>query len=207
MILSDDNNNTGYAIKFAHGFALVWIMMASSNGSIFRFTGPLRGESTGHRLIPLTKASDAELWCFLWSSWTNGRANNGDAGDLKRHRAHYDVTVIITFVMSLFLVISCELFTYIIQNWFNGINFPGGVSQLLESFRNVFSCVLYWVWVRSSATQPQQIMAQRKHDDVIKWKHFPRNWPFVRGIHRSRWIPHTKASDAELWCFIWSASE
>ena len=45
------------------------------------------------------------------------------------------------------------------------------------------------------------------HDDVIKWKHFPRNWPFVRGIHRSRWIPRTKASDAELWCFLWSASE
>ena len=21
------------------------------------------------------------------------------------------------------------------------------------------------------------------HDDVIKWKHFPRNWPFARGIH------------------------
>ena len=23
------------------------------------------------------------------------------------------------------------------------------------------------------------------HDGVIKWKHFPRYWPFVRGIHRS----------------------
>ena len=23
------------------------------------------------------------------------------------------------------------------------------------------------------------------HDDAIKWKHFPRYWPFVRGIHRS----------------------
>ena len=23
------------------------------------------------------------------------------------------------------------------------------------------------------------------HDDIIKWKHFPRYWPFVRGIHRS----------------------
>ena len=23
------------------------------------------------------------------------------------------------------------------------------------------------------------------HDDVIKWKHFPRYWPFVMGIHRS----------------------
>ena len=45
------------------------------------------------------------------------------------------------------------------------------------------------------------------HDDVIKWKHFPRYWPFVRGIHRSRWIPRSKASDAELWCFLWSTSE
>ena len=37
---------------------------------------------------PPTKASDAELWCFLW---TNGWANHGDAGDLRCHRAHYDV--------------------------------------------------------------------------------------------------------------------
>ena len=44
-----------------------------------------------------------------------------------------------------------------------------------------------------------------EHDDVIKWKLFPRYWPFVRGIHRSRWIPRTKASDAGLWCFLWSA--
>ena len=28
----------------------------------------LWGESTGDRWIPLTKASDAELWCFLWSA-------------------------------------------------------------------------------------------------------------------------------------------
>ena len=28
-------------------------------------------------------------------------------------------------------------------------------------------------------------MTRRNHDDVIKWKHFPRYWPFVRGIHRS----------------------
>ena len=35
------------------------------------------------------------------------------------------------------------------------------------------------------------------HDDVIKWKHFPRYRPFVPGIHRS-----TKASDTELWCFF-----
>ena len=41
-------------------------------GNIFRVTGPLCGEFTSHRWIPLTKASDAELWCFLWSApeWT-----------------------------------------------------------------------------------------------------------------------------------------
>ena len=46
--------------------AYCWqIMMASSNGNIFRVTGPLWGESTGHRWIPLTKANDTELWCFF----------------------------------------------------------------------------------------------------------------------------------------------
>ena len=43
----------------------------------------------------------------------------------------------------------------------------------------------------------------RFHDDVIKWKHFPHYWPFVRGIHRSPVNSHTKASDAELWCFFY----
>ena len=41
-------------------------MMTSSNGNIFRVTGPLCGEFTDHRWIPHRKASDAKLWCFLW---------------------------------------------------------------------------------------------------------------------------------------------
>ena len=44
------------------------IMMTSSNGNIFRVAGPWCGEFTGHRWIPLTKANDTELWCFLWSA-------------------------------------------------------------------------------------------------------------------------------------------
>ena len=43
-------------------------MATSSKGNIFRVTGPLWGESTGDWLITLTKASDVELWCFLWSA-------------------------------------------------------------------------------------------------------------------------------------------
>ena len=63
--------------------------MTSSNGNIFRVTGSLCG------WIPRAKSSDRELWCFLWSApWINGWVNNRDAGDLRRHRAHYDVIVI-----------------------------------------------------------------------------------------------------------------
>ena len=73
---------------------LVVHMMTSSNGNIFRVTGLLLGEFTGHRWIPLTKASVAELWCSLWSTpETNGWVNNRNACDLSRHRAHFDVIV------------------------------------------------------------------------------------------------------------------
>ena len=40
--------------------------MTPSNWNVFRVTGRLWGKSTGDRGIPFTKASDAELWCFLW---------------------------------------------------------------------------------------------------------------------------------------------
>ena len=51
----------------------------------------------GNSLVPgaaldFTKASDAELWCFLWS---NDWVDNRDAGDLRRHCVHYDVTVMV----------------------------------------------------------------------------------------------------------------
>ena len=46
----------------------------------------------------------------------------------------------------------------------------------------------------------------RFHDDVIKWKHFPSYWPFLRGKHRSpvnslhkgQWL-------GTLMFFVWSA--
>ena len=36
--------------------------------------------------------SNAELWC-LFCAWLSGWVNNGEAGDLRHHRAHYEVTV------------------------------------------------------------------------------------------------------------------
>ena len=36
------------------------------------------------------------------------------------------------------------------------------------------------------------------HDDITKWKHFPRYWPFVREIHRAPVNSLHKASDASF---------
>ena len=54
----------GLATRFCYQLT----MMTSSNGNLFRVTGHLCGEFTGPRWIPHTKASDAELWCLLWSA-------------------------------------------------------------------------------------------------------------------------------------------
>ena len=75
-------------------FIVFSAMMTPSNGNIFRITGPFWGEFAGHRWIRLTKLSDAELWCFF-ELHLNGRVYNREAGDLRRHRSHSDVTVMI----------------------------------------------------------------------------------------------------------------
>ena len=41
------------------------------------------------------------------------------------------------------------------------------------------------------------------HDDVMKWNHFPRYWPVVRGIHRSLVnFPHKGLWRDALMCFL-----
>ena len=47
--------------------------------------------------------------------------------------------------------------------------------------------LLQWwnLWWRLPGMIWRTISWRKNHDDVIKWKHFRRNWPFVRGIHRS----------------------
>ena len=58
---------------------------------------------------------------------------------------------------------------------------------------NWVAWVLLWVHLSESCyvsqnsrlySNPQADRIPMVHDDVIKWKHFLRYWPFVRGIHR-----------------------
>ena len=63
-------------------------MMTSLNESIFCVTGPLCGEFTGHK----GQCRGALIFPLI-CAWTSVWVNNGNASDLRRHRAHYDVTV------------------------------------------------------------------------------------------------------------------
>ena len=79
------------------------------------------------------------------------------------------------------LLFSCVLLAVNVSmehlcRWINTVNSSGSTS---------------WVW--------DTLM---HHDDVIKWKHFPRYWPFYEGN-----TPVTKVGDPELWCFLWYALE
>ena len=64
----------------------------------------------------------------------------------------------------------CKWTTYAFQPHFH---WPINISMQRH---NSFLCALHTIPTPGSVSS---------HDDVIKWKHFPRNWPFVRGIHRS----------------------
>ena len=83
------------------------------------------------------------------------------------------------------------------------INYPFIMTQV--------ACVLkinhcFWIMACSPCgTKP--LCKTGANDDVIKWKHSLRCWPFVRGIHRSPVNSPHGTSDAELWCFFWSVPE
>ena len=68
-------------------------MMTSSNGNIFRVTVTLCGEFTGPGEFPHKGQWRGALMFSFISDWINGWVNNREAGDLRRHRGHYYVNV------------------------------------------------------------------------------------------------------------------
>ena len=71
-LVKNRNFSASFRDQFCN-FTLTWSMQWTWHDDVikrehFHVTGPLWGESTCHRWIPLTKASDADIWCFLWSA-------------------------------------------------------------------------------------------------------------------------------------------
>ena len=57
-----------------------------------------------------------------------------------------------------------------------------GMYWAIWNMKYIYSC--WYCPVYTTAIEIKSLQF-RLHDDVIKWKHFRRYWPFVRGIHRS----------------------
>ena len=76
-------------------------MMTSSNWTIFRVTGHLCGEFTGPRSVnsPHKGQWRGALMLFFICARIKGWTNTGEAGDLRRHHDHYDVIVMIAYII------------------------------------------------------------------------------------------------------------
>ena len=70
------------------------------------------------------------------------------------------------------------VFSLLLQQTVNYCRWLYAPHKLRHSWRIVI------FYLMDEETQPL-VFIYYYHDDIIKWKHFPRNWPFVRGIHRS----------------------
>ena len=68
-------------------------MKVTSNGNVFRVTGPLWGEPPVTDRFPSQRPATRSFDIFFDLRLNKRIRNNRDAGDLRRHRAHYDVTV------------------------------------------------------------------------------------------------------------------
>ena len=67
-------------------------MMTSSMETFPALLAICAGNSPVTGEFPTQRPWWSELWCFLWAvPWINGWVDNREAGDSRRHRAHYDV--------------------------------------------------------------------------------------------------------------------
>ena len=134
----------------------------------------------------------AALMFSLICTRINGWVNNGEAGDLRRHRPHYDVIVMIfiinlrwssdslRFMMRIHIRVRRRLVLvnrdFLVKNWFT---------------------VLWKNFIMISETMMTSSNGNIFHVTDLLW----------RECTSHQWIPLTKVCDAELWCFLWSAPD
>ena len=88
------------------------------------------------------------------------------------------------------------VFLYAILNYIRSYLLLHSVDEILIGGSWIFSKISNGILLTPSSrcwfhiaygygTSTVAVCQYAIHDDAIKWKHFPRYWPYVRGIHRS----------------------
>ena len=193
---------------------------------------PVPGEIPTQR--PVTRSLMFSLICARKNDWVN----NGEAGDLRRHLAHYDVIVMLKTqvwynlveiakwgwlltkqgaISSLVVIIYYPQwpfldFLYLWIIMFTEVSDYWKCVKLLKTklwkisflhFRFIFFDILGSVFsCLTTLVQYQLVMITSPNGNIFRV-----TGPLCGEFTGDRWIPPTKESDAELWCFLWSALE
>ena len=197
---------TGIFSKFGRGGG--WVMMTSSNGNIFCVAGHLCGDflTTGElpSQMPATRSFDVFFYLRLnkrlsiqsWRRWFETSSCSLCRG------CNALITVTISDMASQITGNSTISWTVWKEKNLRVTGHLWGEPEVAGGFPSQRACnawdvAMSWrhpVVLRSSVLQSvplwlgyfRSLCADRVgHDDVVKWKHFLRCWPFVRGIHRS----------------------
>ena len=171
--------------------------MSSSNRNIFRITDPLSPVNSPHKV-----QWRGALMFSLICAWTNSWVNNRDADDLRHHRAHYGVTVMI-----LRRDPDCpdtaedmdKLSTRIHQELTTKSQSIKSESIFSDTVAHITSMATWWhycdVIMGSMASQITSLtlVYSTVHSGTDQRKHQSSpSLAFVRGINRRRWIPRAK---------------
>ena len=159
------------------------LMMTSSNGNIFHQT--LLAFCAGNSPVnsPHKGQWRGSLMFSLICAWTNSSANNGDDGDLRRYRAHYDV-IVMWWPDNYAIFRGC--FVYYVNVTLLDSRLKRGRIRPVPT-NPIFS----WHWYGMSDLIVNAGYKKNVTQNPFSWwRHqaetFPRYWPFVRGIH---WSP------------------
>ena len=112
--------------------------------------------------------------------WINGWVNYRDAGDLRHHRAHYDVTVIFIIVIKAFsLIHSCYLVVNLPLVKYSAMTccWRGGGLSNCRAIAKVYTRILrIRDFTRSCDKTSARLVNRRPEwlspDDVISWNYF-----------------------------------
>ena len=82
------------------------------------------------------------LMFYFICARTNGCANNRDAGDLKRHRAHYGVTVMLYSYTTIISAVGCQN----IGKWFIAMVDYNFGNSITDKYNDIYQCQEYLIF-------------------------------------------------------------
>ena len=111
------------------------------------------------------------LMFFFICAWINNRVNNREAGDFRRYRAHYDVTVIFKSLLPTWrlgthrFIYGDQMVIWVAMSCQNSFDNDHQGDMSYQYFSNIAFPTKWSTY----------------HDCAMTWKHFPNNWSCVTG--------------------------